>query len=63
MNLHHSGRLDQWVTFVTFPSLIEADGQLLVEGWELLLWPFIYATVGPKCEISLIYLDFIFFSL
>lgn len=26
--------------------LPEADGQLLVEGWELLLWPFIYATVS-----------------
>lgn len=26
----------------------QANAQLLVEGWELLLWPFIYATVGPR---------------
>jgi len=26
--------------------LPEANAQLLVEGWELLLWPFIYATVS-----------------
>ena len=26
----------------------QADPQLLVEAWELLLWPFCYATAGPK---------------
>ena len=55
------GRLEQ--CRVTLPSRIEADAQLLVEGWELLLWPFIYATVGPKCEISsTFYFIFSFFN-